>query len=223
MELVSVWVMNYHQPRLETQLGFSSPTFSNNRSLTGMMEPLFEDDSMDILIQDAQGLGDEVFQPQDPASHFSQPSLEVCCVDGESIVLPSQVCENAAILTEMLSSDLLSQVLTCEDVLQLQPYLPEFSDCDLLSERQKTWDMLFSHQNFKFGSPVTNFSRQMESGLFNPDIAQTRQLFLNLERQNVKKEQRNYYFNLLQKVIVSRQQLIEAASQLPPGNYKHLL
>ena len=83
--------------------------------------------------------------------------------------------------------------------------------------------MLFSHQNFKFGSPVTNFSRQMESGLFNPDIAQTRQLFLNLERQNVKKEQRNYYFNLLQKVLVSRQQLIEAASQLPPGNCTHLV
>lgn len=214
--------MNDHQPRLETHLGFTSPTFSvinssSSRSLN-MMEPLFEDDSMDILIQDAGGLGDEIFNPEHHTNHFNQPALEVCCVEGESIVLPSQVCENAAILTEMLSSDLLSEVLTCEDVLQLQSYLPKFTDCDLQEEKQKTWDMLFSHQNFKFGSPVTNFSRQMESGLFNPDIAQTRQLFLNLERQNVKKEQRNYYFNLLQKIIVSRQQLIEAATQLPPGN-----
>lgn len=177
------------------------------------MDLLFEDESMDILAQE-DGLPQTSFQNQH--SHYSQPVLETCSVDGETLVLPTQICENASVLTEMLSSHLLSEVLTLEDVQHLHSYLPSFK-FDLESERQKTWKMLFSKQNFMFGNPVETFSKKMECGLYNPDIAQTRNLFQKLQRKNVKREQRNYYFNLLHSVIMSRQQLIEAASQLPPG------
>lgn len=179
-----------------------------------VMDPLFEDESMDVLAQE-DGLTETPFQNHH--SHYTQSLLETCSVEGENVVLPTQICENASVLTEMLSSDLLSEVLTLEDVQHLHSYLPAFK-IDLESEREITWRMLFSKQNFMFGNPVENFSRKMECGLYNPDIAQTRNLFQKLQRKNVKREQRNYYFNLLQSVIMSRQQLIEAACQLPPGN-----
>lgn len=179
------------------------------------MDPLFEDESLDVLAQE-DDLTESPFQNQH--SHYSQPILETCSVEGESVVLPTQICENASVLTEMLSSDLLSEVLTLEDVQYLHSYLPAFTT-DSENERHKTWAMLFSKQNFMFGNPIKNFSRKMECGLYNPDIAQTRNLFQKLQKKNVKREQRNYYFNLLQSVIMSRQQLIEAASQLPPGKF----
>lgn len=172
------------------------------------MDPLFEDDSMDALAPELDGSS---FQ------HI-QPLMETCLIDGETVVLPSQVCEDAAILNEMLSPDLLGQVLTKEDVQHLQAYLPDFGPGSE-RERQRTWEMLFTGKNFAFGNPTENFAWKMESGLFNPDIAQTRKLFLELQRRNVKREQRSYYFNLLQNILVSRQQLLEAASQLPPGNF----
>lgn len=177
------------------------------------MDPLFEDESMDVLAQE-NGLTDSPFQNQH--SHYIQSLFETCSIEGEAIVLPTQICENASVLTEMLSSELLSEVLTLEDVQHLHSYLPVFKT-DLETERQKTWAMLFSKQNFMFGNPVEHFSRKMECGLYNPDIAQTRNLFQKLQKKNVKREQRNYYFNLLQSVVMSRQHLIEAASQLPPG------
>lgn len=181
------------------------------------MDPLFEDESMDVLAHENE-LAKTAFQNHH--SHYNQPLLETCSVDGENVVLPIQICENASVLTEMLSSDLLSEVLTLEDVQHLHSYLPVFKT-DLEKERQETWTMLFSKQNFMFGNPVENFSRKMECGLYNPDIAQTRNLFQKLQKKNVKREQRNYYFNLLQSVIMSRQQLIEAASQLPPGKCRN--
>lgn len=174
------------------------------------MDPLFEDESMDVLVQEEE-LTTTPFH-----SHYTQALLETCSVEGEKIELPTQICENASVLTEMLSTDLLSEVLTLEDVQHLHTFLPVFKT-DLEGERQKTWAMLFSKQNFMFGNPVENFSRKMECGLYNPDIAQTRKLFQKLQMKNVKRERRNYYFNLLQSVIMSRQQLLEAASQLPPG------
>ena len=174
------------------------------------MDPLFEDDSLDILSHGSE-LGALSFQ-------HNQPLMETCLVEDEPLVLPSHICEDAAILTEMLSSDLLSQVLSPEDVRHLNLYLPDFGP-DKEEERRRTWLMLFSGQNFHFGNPVQTFAWSMESGLYNPDIAQTRKLFLKLQRSNANREKRNYYFNLLQNVLVSRQRLIEAASQLPPGKY----
>ncbi|KAI9563200.1 hypothetical protein GHT06_010658 [Daphnia sinensis] len=177
------------------------------------MDPLFEDESMDVLSQE-NGLVDTPFENQH--SHYIQPLLETCSIDGEAVVLPTQICENASVLTEMLSSELLSDVLTLEDMQHLHSYLPAFKT-DMENERHKTWNMLFSKKNFMFGNPVEHFSKKMECGLYNPDIAQTRNLFQKLQKKNIKREQRNYYFNLLQSVVMSRQQLIEAASQLPPG------
>merc|ERR1740128_41126 len=116
----------------------------------------------------------------------------------------------------MLSPDLLAELLDEDDIEHLESYLPEF-ETDRKSERRKTWNMLFSKQNFKFGNPIETYGRQLASGCWNREIAQTKKLFLKAERKNAKREQRNYYFNLVQNVIVSRQQLIETATHLPPG------
>ena len=165
------------------------------------MDPLFEDDSMvDVAQEGAQ----------------VSTSLETCHVNGETVDLPTEVCGNLALFTEMLSPDLLAELLDEDDIEHLESYLPEF-ETDRKSERRKTWNMLFSKQNFKFGNPIETYGRQLASGCWNREIAQTKKLFLKAERKNAKREQRNYYFNLVQNVIVSRQQLIETATHLPPG------
>lgn len=189
-------------------------------SLDDKMDTLFEDDSIMDVIQVAgsdqlvETTPLDVFNLEDSDSHFP---VEVCVVDGEQLVLPSKVCENVDIFMEMLSVESLVEVLTPEDVEHLQSYLPHFGEDD---EEQKvlTWDMLFSGQNFKYGNPVINFCHKVEAGWYNPEIVQTRKLFNKMHEANVGREQKNYYLKLLQSVIVSRQQLVEAASQLPPGN-----
>lgn len=181
----------------------------------GAMDPLFEDDSMEVLDLES-GLGGATF----PQGH--QPPMEACLIEEETLVLPSQICEDAAVLSEMFTTELLGEILTSEDILHLHTHLPDFGPHNE-SERSRTWNMLFSGENFAFGNPVDSFAWKMESGLYNPDISQTRKLFLKLQKKNLRREQRNYYFNLLQNMLVSRQQLIEAASQLPPGNHLSVL
>jgi len=177
------------------------------------MDPLFEDDSMVDVTQDEDQVQDSF---SEEINSGDQSLFETCHFNGETVDLPTEVCGNLGLFLEMLSPDLLSQHLSPKEIEHLQSYLPEF-ESNTNTERQTTWNMLFSKQNFKFGNPVETCGHQLVSGCWNPEIAQTKKLFLKAQRKNVKREQRNYYFNLVQNVIVSRQQLIETAAHLPPG------
>ena len=177
------------------------------------MDPLFEDDSMVDVTQDEDQVQDSF---SEEINSGDQSLFETCHFNGETVDLPTEVCGNLGLFLEMLSPDLLSQHLSPKEIEHLQSYLPEF-ESNTNTERQTTWNMLFSKQNFKFGNPVETCGQQLVSGCWNPEIAQTKKLFLKAQRKNVKREQRNYYFNLVQNVIVSRQQLIETAAHLPPG------
>jgi len=181
------------------------------------MDPLFEDESVMDLISD-----------QDLLVAESSSPFEDCVIDGQHISLPIQVCEDAATLVDMLNPQSLSENLTTEEMQHLRSFLPNFGGGSVEeSEQDRTWNMLFSNQNMCFGNPVVKFANQLESGWFNPEIVRTRKLFLRATRKLFRREQRNYQLNLLPKVIVSRQQLVEAALQLPPGEkflvWPHLL
>lgn len=178
------------------------------------MDPIFEDDSMDGVDHNEDAADESTAQSLAPEA---QPNIKECLIDGQLVNLPSQLCEDASVLSEMLSCDLLEEVLSTEQKQQLQSLMPAF-ELDIEAEHQKTWRMLFSKENFSFGNPVEKFCRDLETGAYNPDTIHIRKLYKKLQRKHVKQEQRSYYLGLLQNVVVSRQQLIENAVQLPPGN-----
>ena len=147
----------------------------------------------------------------------SQSHLEKCVVEGQTISLPVRVCESAEDFVAMLSTKALKEALTADEIKHLQQtYLPRFQNNEE-DERNATWDIIFSGSNTKFGNPVHIFANKLESGWYNPEIARTRKVYRKACRRKAKMEERSQSFGLLQKVIISRQQLIEAASQLPPG------
>lgn len=177
------------------------------------MDPIFEDESMDGVDHSEEVPDESVTQSQPQDQHHIREYL----IEGQSIKLPSQICEDSSILSEMLSCDLLEEALRPEEKQQLMSLMPSFEHNNEV-EQQNTWNMLFTKQNVTFGNPIEKFGKTLESGDYDPESVKIRKLHQRLQQKFAKQEQRSYYFNLLQNVIVSRQQLIETAVQLPPGN-----
>ncbi|KAF2367770.1 NFRKB winged helix-like domain [Trinorchestia longiramus] len=138
-----------------------------------------------------------------------------CC--GVRLQLPRDVCWDFSLLAEIISPETWNNCLTEENREELMNYLPTFPENDL-EEKTRTLEMFFMDVNFRYGTPLRQFHRLLQSGYFNPSIARQRRRKEAINRKIWRYQYSDYLRVTLEETIVRRQHYIDLAMTLGPGS-----
>lgn len=145
--------------------------------------------------------------------------FEAARVLKQTVDLPKLLCENATIFEEFFSLDTWNQ-LAAPIQQHLQQFLPTFSQDthENDGERQKTVVALFDNTIDRFGAtPLTDFQRNLEGGLYRPDIARVQANLHRSQRREQRFQECERISRMAKSMVLSRDKLLHMAYSSSAG------
>lgn len=155
-------------------------------------------------------------------SETSSQSLEPARILKQNLELPKGLCENKAIFDEFFSLDTWNSL---PDHMrdQLKSCMPRFTSVTTSPQEEQqqqllTIQRLFTNQITRFGtSPMADFQKNLEDGNHRPDISRLRANIRKSQRREMRFQQCERISRLAKSLAVSRERLLRAAYNSPPG------
>ncbi|XP_066913039.1 nuclear factor related to kappa-B-binding protein-like [Clytia hemisphaerica] len=131
----------------------------------------------------------------------------LCNLNGETLLIPDELVESESIFKTVVSLDTWNS-LSVDERSDLTKLLPSFDNHE---EQTTTIKTIFNSadRDFKFGQPVTSAFVKLKGGHLHPETMEMKERCNKLKMKNHKMKQKQYYKNLLQEVIVSRQEVLD--------------
>lgn len=153
------------------------------------------------------------------SNEASTTVLEAARILKQHIELPKGLCENANIFSEFFSLDTWNQ-LPVPIKEHLNTFLPTFSENPAINrqEQETTIHKLFNNEISRFsGSPLIDFQTNLEEGNYRPDISKLRANIQKSQRREQRFQECERISRVAQSLLISREKLLRAAYQAPPG------
>lgn len=147
----------------------------------------------------------------------AEERMEQCKVGGKVLKLPELFLEKKHIFKSVLSMETWNTTLSDGQKEQLKALLPSFPGTDN-KEIENTLKMLFDGENIKFGNPLQDLQKKLKEGYLHPEIARYRKQTRQFRYRDYKMRQQRRLSDLLKRLLLSRQELLEHASALAPGD-----
>lgn len=127
----------------------------------------------------------------------------LCILNGEEVELPDDLIQSESVFKSVVSQETW-EALSESEKKQLLTFLP---DCEESEENIKA---LFSgDDHFIFGNPISLAYEKLKDGLLLSSVMKLGEKCRKLKYKNYKMKQKEYYKNLLQQIIVSRQIVLD--------------
>ncbi|XP_022098459.1 nuclear factor related to kappa-B-binding protein-like [Acanthaster planci] len=141
--------------------------------------------------------------------------FEACILNKAKVWLPIELIEQPKIFHEVVSLETWNNVLTDEDRERLSKMLPDFPESDS-QEKMETLRRLFAGENFKFGSPVKKLQKDLRAGYLYLEVFKHKRALRQAKYREYKHQQELRCHRMLKEVLISRQELLEAAQFTAP-------
>ncbi|XP_063959535.1 nuclear factor related to kappa-B-binding protein-like [Lytechinus pictus] len=149
-------------------------------------------------------------------SDGAELTFEPCILGKAKVWLPVDLIEDPSIFKSVLSQETWDSALTDEERERLMKLLPQFPEDDE-DEKQETLRCLFERGNFMFGNPLTTFEERLRAGFMNPEIVEMERGLRRATYKDYKLSEQRRLHRLLKEVLISRQELLEAAIFTSPS------
>ena len=134
--------------------------------------------------------------------------LATLLYDGEEFEVPVELLQDKTLFKKVLSLETWSNVLTSDDRNFLQGLLPAGASPVFKDE---VIGLLFSGQQFKFGNPVEQVWDKLNEGSYSPETFESKEQLKDLKYQQYQLDQKRYHLRVLQELLLSRQEMLQAA------------
>ncbi|XP_071806877.1 uncharacterized protein [Asterias amurensis] len=141
--------------------------------------------------------------------------FEPCILNKAKVWLPIELIEQSKVFHEVVSMDTWTNVLSDEDRERLGKMMPDFPESDA-EEKQETLRRLFAGENFKFGNPVRKLQKDLKAGYLCLDVFKHKRALRRAKYQEYNHQQELRCHRMLKEVLISRQELLEAAQFTAP-------
>jgi len=136
-------------------------------------------------------------------------------LNGEETEIPHGLIENGDVFRDVLSYETW-QTLTPGEKAHLQTFLPPSAETPRFQD--ETVRLLFSKDNnFKHGNPVSMLYRKLKGGRCSKSIIRRLQKCRSLKYKDYKLKEKQRCRRLLQRILVSRQRLLDQLARHSPG------
>ncbi|XP_048588629.1 nuclear factor related to kappa-B-binding protein isoform X3 [Nematostella vectensis] len=143
--------------------------------------------------------------------------VEICNLAGSEMALPIDLVNQVEIFNQVLSINTWRDVLSNEDRKYLEKFLPKLPT-DNPNAQEVNLRALFGGENFKFGNPLQQFHSHLKDGFFYPDVVKYKKLCQKAKYKEYRLQQQQFYRNLLQEVMLSRQEILDQVSRQGPSD-----
>ncbi|XP_065644206.1 nuclear factor related to kappa-B-binding protein isoform X2 [Hydra vulgaris] len=146
-------------------------------------------------------------------------------LNNEEVMLPEELVQSEEIFREVLKKGI-QESLNDTEKRHLMCFLPssgktEAENVDLLFFEETLNKVFEGSSNFKHGDPLKHAYLKLQSGLLTPKVVELQKKCLKLKERNYKLNQKEYYKNLLEEIILSRQRLLGRAYAGKPPLKRH--
>ncbi|XP_030834134.1 nuclear factor related to kappa-B-binding protein isoform X2 [Strongylocentrotus purpuratus] len=143
-------------------------------------------------------------------------TFEPCILGKAKVWLPVDLIEDPCVFKSVMSQETWDSSLTGEERDRLMKLMPQFPEDDE-KEKQETLRCLFERENFMFGNPLTTFEERLRAGFMNPEIVEVERGLRRATYKDYKFSEQRRLHRLLKEVLISRQELLEAAIFTSPS------
>lgn len=145
-----------------------------------------------------------------------------CILNGEEIDVPESLIENEALFKSVVNIETWN-TLSYEERNNLLKYIPGIPTNEDGEDEEEEFKLeavrlaLSSDENFKHGNPTQEVYRMLKDGMLSPSVQKIKKKCKKLKYKNYKLNQKEYYKNLLEEIIISRQLILDKTYQHGPG------